>query len=100
MWLEVSTVGYQLLHVTQRQANLLRILTLPLVKSRNDLVSLQNAVRRLLKGTKSTARWWKCFDIVCTRDKGSDAMTGVHLLCKLLILRCQQVMRAGQLTLI
>lgn len=38
---------------------------------------------KALRGTKGTARWWKYFDIVCTRDKDSDAMTGVHLLCKL-----------------
>ena len=31
--------------------------------------------KRREKALKGTARWWKYFDIVCTRDKDSDAMT-------------------------
>ena len=44
---------------------------------------LKRRREKALKDTKGTARWWKFFTIVCTRDKDTDDMTAVHLQCSL-----------------
>ena len=44
---------------------------------------LEKRREKALKDTKGTARWWKFFAVVCTRDKDTDEITAVHLQCSL-----------------
>ena len=44
---------------------------------------LEKRRAKALKDTKGTARWWKFFTVVCTRDKDTDEITAVHLQCSL-----------------
>ncbi|DBB00961.1 TPA: hypothetical protein ACH3X1_000874 [Trebouxia sp. C0004] len=44
---------------------------------------LERRREKALKDTKGTARWWKFFQVVTSRDLQTDEATAVHLLCTL-----------------
>ncbi|DBA75879.1 TPA: hypothetical protein ACH3X1_010277 [Trebouxia sp. C0004] len=49
----------------------------------NLLSILERRREKALKDTKGTARWWKFFQVVTSRDLQTDEATAVHLLCTL-----------------